>query len=264
MNSEGPYPVCDVTVADQGSLRLLYPALKPHMSKEDAGQALGGCVRSSGPADGAGVLFLLLVQGGRYTSREEETVGILQERFSAEVFKFLVVVSLERRDAAAGAGAAVEVVDVLLDDGLLDLIRLCDGRFCWVAAGSAPATRAQLVTLLKMAERVLEENGGGGYSREMLGEAGRRNVEDTAMGLLLEKLLTADEQQEAFRAKVGRREDERARELEELKRRQAEERRSEAEEERRYQAKKESLEEAVRSHATMVQLEMNAAPGRKL
>ncbi|KAK0155715.1 GTPase IMAP family member 7 [Merluccius polli] len=238
LSSAGPYRVCDVTV-DRRCLSLLSVPLTPNMSRDDVGQALDGCFRSN--SRGA-VVFLLLIQGGRYT-KEKELVEVLQQRFGAEVFKFLVVLSLERD--------TVVVVDVL-DDSLLDLIQLCDGRFC--RATGPPATRGELAALHKTVEQVLEENGAGGYSQEMLDEARRRDTEDTAMGFLLEKLLRADEQAEAF-------EETRARELEELERRQAEERRSEAEEKGRYRAKKESLEEAVRSYASMVHPpQMNCAP----
>ncbi|XP_056445925.1 uncharacterized protein LOC130382295 isoform X2 [Gadus chalcogrammus] len=245
LSTAGPVRVCDVTV-DQWSLRLLSVALGKDSSPEAIGRALDGCFRSVGPG---AVVFLLLLQGGRYTEEEEALTGVLSERFGPEVFRFLLVVSLERD--------TVVVVDVL-DDGLLELIRLCDGRFCRVTG--APATWAELAALRAAVEQTLAENGAGGYSREMLGEAGRRNTEDTAMGLLTEKLLRAEELQEAFRETVRQREEERGRELEALKRRQEEERKSEAEEHGRYQEKKKSLEEAVRSHAFMVQLEMNGAP----
>ncbi|CAL8298038.1 unnamed protein product [Arctogadus glacialis] len=245
LSSAGPVRVCDVTV-DQWCLRLLSVALGKDSSPEAIGRALDGCFRSVGCG---AALFLLLLRGGRYAEEEEELAGVLRERFGPEVFRFLLVVSLERD--------TVVVVDVL-DDGLLELIRLCDGRFCRVTG--APATRAELAALRAAVEQTLEENGAGGYSREMLGEAGRRNTEDTAMGLLTEKLLRADEHQEAFRETVRQREAERGRELEALKRRQEEERKSEAEERSRYQEKKKSLEEAVRSHAFMVQLEMNGTP----
>ncbi|XP_059907513.1 uncharacterized protein LOC132457295 isoform X2 [Gadus macrocephalus] len=245
LSTAGPYRVCDVTV-DQWCLRLLSVAPGKDSSPEGIGRALDGCFRSVGR--GAAV-FLLLLRGGRYTEEEEALAGVLRERFGPEVFRFLLVASLERDTAV--------VVDVL-DDGLLELIRLCDGRFCRVTG--APATRAELAALRAAVEQTLAENGAGGYSREMLGEAGRRNTEDTAMGLLTEKLLRAEELQEAFRETVRQREAERGRELEALKRRQEEERKSEAEEHGRYQEKKKSLEEAVRSHAFMVQLEMNGAP----
>ncbi|KAJ3582975.1 hypothetical protein NHX12_000046 [Muraenolepis orangiensis] len=231
LSSAGPYRVCDVTL-DQRPLRLLSVALKQNTSKEDMGQALEGCFRST---DHGAVLFLLLIQGGHY-AKEEELVRILQERFGAEVFKFLVVLSLERD--------AVVVVDVL-DHSLNDLIDLCNGRFCLVTG--PPATRGELLELQKMVDRALEENGAGGYSREMLEQASRSNTEDTAMGLLLEKLLRSDEQQTAFREKVRLREEERAGELEELKRSQAEEKRRETEENQRLQENTESLEEAILS-----------------
>ena len=254
LSTAGPYRVCEVT-ADQRSLRLLSVALGKDMGSEEVGRALDGCFRSV--ARGA-VAFLLLLRGGRY-AREEELVGALQQRFGAEVFQFLLVASVER--AAAAEEAAVEEV-VVLDDGLLELIQLCDGRFCRVGGGPPDTTRGELTALHKMVDQTLGENGAAGYRPEMLDAAGRRSTEDTAMGLLTEKLLRAEEQQEAFREKVRRREEERRRELDELKRRQAEERKREAEEGSRYQEKKKSLEEAVRSHAFMVHLETSGAPGR--
>ncbi|XP_029937582.1 GTPase IMAP family member 7-like [Myripristis murdjan] len=164
--------------------------------------------------------------------------------FGMEALQYLIVISLEEG----------KVVDVL-DDALLELINVCDGRYCRISG--SPATADELGTLLEMVDYMLAESGACGYTENMLSEAKRRSTEDTALKMLKQKVQEAEGKEQAFNQLMEEREKKRATEVEELKAKHAEERRKEAAEKRQHDTKRESLEEAVRSHLAMLQLQTN-------
>lgn len=120
----------------------------------------------------------------------------------------------------------------------------------------------ELCALLEMVDYMLTENGLSGYTENMLTEANRRSTEDKAMKLLKQKVQEAEEKEQAFNQLVQQQEGRRAGESNELMLRHTEERRKEAEEKRQYETKRESLEEAVRSHSAILQLQMKSAIGK--
>lgn len=240
--SLGPNQVCDMTVNNR-LMSLNYPVLKQDMTEEGFSQAVESCMKSCTNGISS---FLLLIQGGHYTKKEKRMVEMLQACCGVEALKHLIVISLE----------GGKVADVL-DDALLELINLCDGRYCRITGSSA--TSDELGTLLEMVDHTLTETGVSGYTENMLSEAKRRNTEDTAMKMLKQKVQEADEKERAFNQLVQQEEERRAREVEELKCKHAEERKREAAEKRQLETKKESLEEAVRSHLAMLQLQMSTA-----
>ncbi|XP_071381851.1 GTPase IMAP family member 8-like [Centroberyx affinis] len=240
--SLGPNQVCDVTM-DGRLVTLHYAVLKQDMTEEGTSQAVDSCFKSC--AHGIRT-FLLLIQGGRYTKKERRMIEMLQAYFGVEALKYLSVLSLE-------GGTVVDV----LDDSLLELINVCDGRYCRITG--SPATSDELGALLEMVDYMLTENGAAGYTESMLSEAKRRTTEDTAMKMLRQKVQEAEEKEQAFNQLVQQQEESRAREAEELKSKHAEERRKEAAEKRQYETKRESLDEAVRSHRAMLQLQTSTA-----
>ncbi|XP_061552984.1 uncharacterized protein LOC133413084 isoform X2 [Phycodurus eques] len=198
-------------------------------TEEEVSRAVNGCFEAGEDAISA---FLLLIQGGNYTSRQMRLVELLQVHFGAEAFKYLLVVSLEDGKTAD-----------TLDDALLELIDACDGRYCRLTASAA---RDKMNALVSMVDYTLAES--GGYGRAAPDEAKRKSTEDTAMSILRQKVREAEERLEAFGRMAAQSEERRAKEAEELRAKHVEERRKEAAERKRYEIKKESLEEAVISH----------------
>ncbi|XP_061700917.1 uncharacterized protein LOC133513821 isoform X2 [Syngnathoides biaculeatus] len=211
--------------------------IRTDATEEDVSQTVDACFRSRKDAISA---FLLLIRGGRYTSRQMRLVEQLQVHFGARAFKYLVVVSLEDGKMAD-----------TLDDALLELINACDGRYCRLTASTAVD---KINALVNMADGTLAESGDGGYGRTALDEAKRRNTEDTAVSILRQKVREAEEGLQAFGRMAAQSEERRAKEAEELRAKHAEERRKEATERRRCQVKKETLEEAVISHRATLHL----------
>ncbi|XP_034015491.1 GTPase IMAP family member 8-like [Thalassophryne amazonica] len=234
--SDGPTQVCDITV-DGVSTSLYFTDLKQNMTAQDISQALYGCYKlcSSG-----NITFLLLIQGGHYTKSQRRMIEILQVDFGADVLKYLIVLSLDDG----------HIVDTL-DDTLLELINTCDGRYCHITSSS---TKEKLLALIEMANYVLKENGSSGYTENMLSNAKKRNMEDSAMRMLKEKLQEAEQKEQAFIQETRLQEERRAREVKELEKKHAEERKEEAAERTVYVTKRENLEEAVRSHRASLQL----------
>lgn len=243
-SSLGSNQVCDLTV--EGNLiSLHYADLKEDMTEEIISQTLDGCFKSCTEGIRS---FLLLLQGGYYTKRDRKMVEILQAQFGAEALKYLVILSVENG----------EVADTL-DDILLDLINMCDGRYSRVAA-SAPSDG--LRALLEMVDYMLAENGVTGYTDATLAAVRKRSTENSAMNMLKQKVQEAEEKEQAFRLLIQQQEERRAREVEELKAKHAEERKKEAAERKQYETKREGLEEAVMSHRSMLQLHKGAPDGK--
>uniref|UniRef100_UPI0037E84487 GTPase IMAP family member 5-like n=1 Tax=Semicossyphus pulcher TaxID=241346 RepID=UPI0037E84487 len=238
--SMGSNQVCDLTVGGRsGSLH--YAELKQDMTEEDISQAIEGCFKSC--TNGI-ITFLLLIQGGHYTKRERRMTEILQAHFGPEALKYLVVLSLENG----------KVADTM-DDGLLELIKMCDGRYSQITSSTASD---KLRTLLEMADHMLTENCATGYTESMLTEAKKRSSEDSAMKILKQKVHEVEEKEQALQRLVQQAEKRRAREMEDLKEKHSEERKMEAAEKKEHETKKDSLEEAVISHRAMLQLQMSA------
>ncbi|XP_062413379.1 uncharacterized protein LOC119227877 [Pungitius pungitius] len=239
-SSLGPNQVCDVAL-DGRTATLLFEDLKQDTAEDGLRWAIDASFKSC--TDGV-TTFLLLIQGAHYTARERRMVETLQAHFGAEALRYLIVISLE--DA--------KVADTL-DDALLELLNVCDGRYCRITSSAA---QNGLGALLKMQDRVLGENGVAGYTEAMLTEARRRSTEDSAMQILRRKAHEAGEQERAFKQRVQQQEARRAKEMEELKARQAEERKRESAGKRQHETKRESLEEAVMSHGAMLQIHTTA------
>ncbi|XP_061599728.1 GTPase IMAP family member 8-like [Cololabis saira] len=238
-SSLGSNPVCNLTVEDH-MISLHYAHLKEDMPEESICQAMDGCFKC---CTNAITTFLLLIQGGCYTKKERRLIEILQAHFGVESLKYLVILSLEDG----------KVTDTL-DDTLLDLINMCDGRYCRITASTASGG---LHALLEMVSNVLAENGERGYTETMLTESRRRCTEDSAMNMLKQKVQEAEEKAQAFKERAQLREERRAREVEELKAKHAEERKKEAAEKNKLETRRVSLQEAEISHRAMLQLHMS-------
>ncbi|XP_037602624.1 GTPase IMAP family member 8-like [Sebastes umbrosus] len=239
-SSLGSNQVCDLTL-DGRLISLLYADLKQDMTEEGISQALDGCFKS---CTGGISTFLLLIQGAHYTTRERRMVETLQAHFGAEALKYLVVISLEDG----------QVADTL-DDALLEMLNMCDGRYCRITSSAA---RDELRALLKMVDYMLAENGVTGYTEAMLTDAKRRSKEDSVLKMLKQKVQKVEEEEQAFKQLVQKQEKRRAKEMEELKARHAEERRKEAADKQQYETKRGSLEEDVISQRAIRQLKISA------
>ncbi|CAG5866860.1 unnamed protein product [Menidia menidia] len=241
--SLGPNEKCDLTVED-AFISLRYADLKEDMREEAVCQAIEGCFKSC--KDGT-CTFLLLIKGGCYTNKERRLIEILQAHFGAEALKYLVILSVEDGN----------VVD-MLDDALLDLINVCDGRYCRITSSTASGG---LHSLVEMVNYMLTENCATGYTDAMLTESKRKCTEDSAMNILKQKVQEAEEKEQMFNELVQQQEERRAQEMEALKAKHAEEREKEVLDRKKLETKRESLHEAVSSHKAAIQIQIRAPTG---
>ncbi|KAM9842342.1 uncharacterized protein ACBR49_013778 isoform 2-T2 [Aulostomus maculatus] len=233
-SSLGSTQVFDLVVGGT-PISLSYADLEEDMTDESISQAMEGCFRSC--SDGIKT-FLLLIQGGHYTERERRMVEVLQEHFGADVLKYLVILSLED-------GQVTE----MLDDMLLDLINMCDGRYCQI---TSPAVSDKLSGLITLANYMLIENGVSGYTENMLADAKNRSTETSAKKMLKKAV-------EAFKQLIHQRKERRTEEMEGMEVHYAEERQEEAASTKQHEAKRGSLDKAMITHRDMVQLQMCAS-----
>lgn len=243
-SSLGSNHVCHVTAGGH-SVSFHHAEFKQDMTEE-----VVSCfkVDLSFKSDTDGICtFLLLIQGGHYSKRERRLMEALQAHFGAEALKYLTVLSLDD-------GEVVET----MDDGLLELINTCDGRYCRMTSSTA---RDGLDALLHMVDFMLAEHGATGYTEAMLTDAKRQSTEDSSMKILRQKVREAEEKEREFKLLLEQREDRRAKELEELRSKHAEERQKEEAERKRHETKREGLEEAVVSHRATLQHQISLTTG---
>lgn len=243
-SSLGSTRVCHVTAGGR-SISFHYAEFKQDVTEE-----VVSCfkVDLSFKFDTDGICtFLLLIQGGHYSKRERRLMEALQAHFGAEALKFLTVLSLDDGEVAE-----------TMDDGLLELINTCDGRYCRMTSSTA---RDELDALLHMVDFMLVEHGATGYTEAMLTDAKRRSTEDSSMQMLRQKVREAEEKEREFKLLLEQREEKRAKELEELRAKHAEERQKEEAERKRHETKREGLEEAVVSHRATLQHQISLTTG---
>ncbi|XP_028294544.1 GTPase IMAP family member 8-like [Gouania willdenowi] len=230
--------VCELTVEGH-FIKLCCAGLNQDMTEESMSLAVDRCFRSF--LDGHSA-FLLLIQGGHYTQEERRMIQMLQVHFGAEALQYLVILSVE-------VGKFVDT----LDDDLLDLIKVCEGRFCSVTSS---AVSDGLHCLLEMLESV-----GSGYTENMLSAARERSSEDSALDILKENLRHAEEKERAFKQLLDQQEAARVREMDALKAKHAAERKREAAEKKQLEEKRQRQEEALMCHRAMTKINTITPPG---
>lgn len=252
--SGGDYDVT-LAVADRElTLRSTKGLLNPELKDEEIITELDAFAKSA--LDGGLQAFLMAIRGEGFGPKERRAVDVLRMAFGDLAFGLLLVVSV-KTGAFSTTTPAQE-----FDEGLLELVDLCDGRFCRLSGDSPMEGKAsdQAEALLDMADFALSQSGHPeGYTADMYGEARCRRSEDAAVTMLREKLAEAETKEKEATERLRQREEERAKEMEELRRRHAEEREAEEAQRREWEARKESCAEAVRGYKSLLDMSDNSA-----
>ncbi|XP_069053140.1 GTPase IMAP family member 7-like isoform X2 [Lepisosteus oculatus] len=135
------------------------------LSNDEVIREILTCVSLSSPGPH---VFLVVIQLGRFTQEEKETVKLIQETFGERAVDYTMVL-FTQGDRLRGRS----IEDFLCrSDDLKQFVSHCGGRY-HVFNNVNPENRSQVTELLEKIEEMVERNGGGCFTNDMYPEAER-------------------------------------------------------------------------------------------
>ncbi|XP_038559154.1 GTPase IMAP family member 8-like isoform X2 [Micropterus salmoides] len=204
------------------------------LSHEEVNQEMVKCISLLAPGPH---VFLLVLQIGRLTKEEKETLTLIKESFGKNAEKFTIIL-LTGGDSLEDEETSIEeYIAHKCDASFKKLISDCGGRY-HVFNNRNKQNRTQVSELITKIDSMVKENGGSCYTNEMLQEA------EAAIKKEMERILKEkEEEMKREREELQRKHEE---EMEAMKKR-VEEQRAEIEKERKLREKQlEEKEEKIK------------------